>query len=92
MEDWLNHPKLKEIDPAKLNLLKNVIAKTNGKSKNDLPPILLSLIMTANKENIRFSTDEISFIMELMKAGKSSEEQTNIDKTAKMIQSALKKK
>ncbi|WP_461810775.1 hypothetical protein [Faecalimonas sp.] len=92
MEDWLNRPELKQIDPVKLELIKTVITKTKGKTGNDLPPILLSLIMAANKKHIQFSTEEISFIMELMKEGKSSEEQTKIDQTAKMIQSTLKKK
>ena len=92
MEDWLNRPELKQIDPVKLELMKTVITKTKGKSGNDLAPILLSLIMTANKKGISFSTDEITFIMYLMKEGKTSDEQARIDKTAQMIQSALKKK
>ena len=92
MEDWLDRPELKQIDPVKLELMKTVITKTKGKSGNDLAPILLSLIMTANKKGIRFSTDEITFIMDLMKEGKTSDEQARIDKTAQMIQSALKKK
>lgn len=92
MEDWLNRPELKQIDPVKLELMKTVITKTKGKSGNDLAPILLSLIMTANKKGIRFYTDEITFIMDLMKEGKTSDEQARIDKTAQMIQSALKKK
>ena len=92
MEDWLNRPELQQIDPVKLELIKTVITKTEGKTGNDLAPILLSLIMTANKKGIRFSTEEIGFIMELMKEGKTSDEQARIDKTAKMIQSALKKK
>lgn len=92
MEDWLNRPELQQIDPVKLELIKTVITKTRGKSGNDLAPILLSLIMTANKKGIRFSTEEITFIMEMMKEGKTAEEQARIDKTAGMIQSALKKK
>lgn len=92
MEDWLNRPELEKIDPVKLELMKTVITKTKGKTGNDLPPILLSLIMAANKKGIRFSTEEITFIMELMKEGKSADEQMRIDKAAKMIQSTLKKK
>ena len=92
MEDWLNRPELKQLDPIKLELMKTVITKTKGKSGNDLAPILLSLIMNANKRGIRFSTEEITFIMEVMKEGKTSVEQARIDKTAQMIQSALKKK
>ncbi len=92
MEDWLNRPELKQIDPVKLELMKTVITKTKGKTGNDLAPILLSLIMTANKKGIRFSGEEITFIMELMKEGKTAEEQARIDKTANMIQSTMHKK
>lgn len=54
MEDWLNCPELQQIDPVKLELIKTVITKTTGKTGNDLAPILLSLIMTANKKGFAF--------------------------------------
>lgn len=90
MDSWLNHPGLKNIDPLKLELIKTAAANTNGKSGNALAPILLSLITTANKKGIHFSPDEIGLIMEIMKDGKSSAEQAQIDKTAQMVQQLLK--
>ncbi|BFK08782.1 hypothetical protein F120042H4_17120 [Faecalimonas umbilicata] len=81
---------LQKMDPAKLELIRTAATKTNGKSGNDLAPILLTLITNANKKGIRFSPDEISLILELLKEGKSKEEQMQIDKTVRMASSLLK--
>lgn len=92
MDNWLNHPGLKNIDPLKLELIKTAARETNGKTGNALAPVLLSLITTANKKNIQFSPSEIGIIMEIMKDGKSPAEQAQIDKTSQMIQQILKSK
>lgn len=90
MNNWMEHPMLQKMDPAKLELIWTAATKTNGKSGNDLAPILLTLITNANKKGIRFSPDEISLILELLKEGKSKEEQMQIDKTVRMASSLLK--
>ena len=95
MNNWMEHPMLQKMDPAKLELIRTAATKTNGKSGNDLAPILLApilltLITNANKKGIRFSPDEISLILELLKEGKSKEEQMQIDKTVRMASSLLK--
>lgn len=90
MDSWLNNPDLNKIDPVKLELIKTAVSRTNGKSGNDLAPVLLSLITAANRKNIRFSADEISLIMELMKEGKTPDEKAQIDKTAQMVRTFLK--
>lgn len=90
MNNWMEHPLLQKMDPAKLELIRTAATKTNGKSGNDLAPILLALITNANKKGIRFSPDEISLILELLKEGKSKEEQMQIDKTVRMASSLLK--
>lgn len=90
MNNWMEHPILQKMDPAKLELIRTAATKTNGKSGNDLAPILLTLITNANKKGIRFSPDEISLILELLKEGKSKEEQMQIDKTVRMASSLLK--
>ena len=90
MNKWMEHPMLQKMDPTKLELIRTAATKTNGKSGNDLAPILLTLITNANKKGIRFSPDEISLILELLKEGKSKEEQMQIDKTVRMASSLLK--
>ena len=91
MIDWLNDPLLQNMDPLKKELIKTAAAKTNGKSGNSLAPVLMSLITSANKNGIRFSTEEITLILNIMKQGKSTQEQQQIDKTVQMVTSMMNK-
>ena len=79
------------IDPAKLELIKMAAAQTSGKSGKDLAPILLALVTNANKKGIRFTSDEVSLIFEILKEGKSKEEQAQIDKTIQMTRAIFQK-
>ena len=91
MIDWLNDPLLQNMDPLKKELIKTAATKTNGKSGNSLAPVLMSLITSANKNGIRFSTEEITLILSIMKQGKSTKEQQQIDKTVQMVTSMMSK-
>ena len=70
MNEWMNNPAMKNIDPVKLELIRMAAEKTSGKSGRDLAPIMLALITSANKKGIRFSPDEMSLILEILKEGK----------------------
>lgn len=50
MNDWINSPLLKDIDPVKLELIKMAASQTSGKSGKDLAPVMLALITSANKK------------------------------------------
>lgn len=91
MIDWLNDPMLKNMDPIKVELIKTAAAQTSGKSGRALVPVLMTLITNANKKGIRFSPDEISLILELIKEGKTQKEKEQIDRTIQMVMSMLKK-
>lgn len=90
-EEWMNNPAMKNIDPAKLELIRMAAEKTTGKSGRDLAPVMLALITSANKQGIRFSPDEAGLILEILKKGKSKEEQEQIDRTMKMASSMLQR-
>lgn len=90
MNEWMNHPAMKNISPEKLELIKMAAERTSGKSGKDLAPVMLALITGANKKGIRFSRDEVSLILEILKEGKSKEEQEQIDKTIKMTSSIFR--
>ena len=87
MNEWMNNPALKNIDPVKLELIRMAAEKTSGKSGRDLAPVMLALITSANKKGIRFSPDEMSLILEILKEGKSKEEQEQIERTLEMTKS-----
>ena len=38
MNDWINHPAMKNIDPVKLELIKTASKQTQGKSGKSLAP------------------------------------------------------
>lgn len=82
---------MKNMDPAKLDLIRMAAERTSGKSGRDLAPVMLALITGANKQGIRFSPDEVSLILEILKKGKSKEEQEQIDRTVRMTSSIFQK-
>ena len=92
MNEWMNHPKMQNMDPIKLELIKMAAAQTAGKSGKDLAPILFALITNAGKHNIQFSPEEITLILDLLKEGKSDAEKAQINRTVNMAASMLKKK
>lgn len=90
MIDWINNPALKNMDAAKLELFKLAASQVEGKSRNAMAPIMMSLIMNANKKGIQFTPDEISLILQVLKQGKSPAEQQSIDQTVQLVQSMIR--
>lgn len=82
---------LKNMDPVKLELIRSAASKTKGKSGKALAPVMMALITSANKKGIRFTPDEMTMIISILKEGKSEEEQTRIDQMLKMMHGMLKK-
>lgn len=79
MEEWMNHPAMKNLDPVKLELIRTAARQTEGKSGKALAPVMLSLIVSANKRGIRFTTEETDLILTIMKEGKTDSEKKQID-------------
>lgn len=91
MNDWMNNPAMKNIDPIKLELIKTAASKTSGKSGKKLAPIMMALISGANKQGIRFTPEEMTLILDILKDGKSKEEREQIDRTINMTSSLFRK-
>ena len=91
MIDWINDQKLQNMDPLKIELIKTAASQVDGKSSKSLPPILMSLIMSANRKGIRFSSEEMALILSVLKQGKSEQEQKQIDKTVDMVSAMMTK-
>lgn len=65
--------------------------QTKGKSGNELAPVMLALITNANRQGLRFNPDEVSLILEVLKEGKSKEEQNQIDRMMEMTKNIFRK-
>lgn len=90
MNEWMNHPALDNMDPVKLELIKLAARQTAGKSGRSLAPVMMALITSANKKGIRFTPQEMSLILDILKEGKSPEEQSQIDQMVQMVRSHMK--
>ena len=91
MNEWMNHPAMKNLDPVKLELIKTAARQTQGKSGKNLAPVMMTLITNVNKKGIRFSNEEVSLILDILKEGKSAEEKMQIDHMINVIGSYLRK-
>ncbi|MDD2978687.1 MAG: hypothetical protein PHN80_01810 [Hespellia sp.] len=87
MNEWMNDQRIKQLDPLKRQLIEKAFEQTNGKAGESLAPILMALITTANRRGIRFSSDEISLVLEVIKNGKSEKERQEIDQTVNLVNS-----
>ena len=52
---------------------------------------MLALITNANRQGLRFNPDEVSLILEVLKEGKSKEEQNQIDRMMEMTKNIFRK-
>ncbi len=84
-EEWKTDPKLKGIDRNKLDMLQNLAEKGNGKSASDMLPYLMSAAASGKKNGLHFSQNEISAVLEVMKAGKSPQETAKIDRIVNLM-------
>lgn len=91
MNDWTNHPAMENIDPIKLELIRTAAAQTSGKHGNSMATVMMALITTARKRGITFTPEEMSLILEVLKDGKSKEEQNQIDNMVNMVMNMVKK-
>lgn len=60
------------MDEKKLRLLNGFQKLSEGKSSEDMIPLVLAFMEKAKKENITFSKDEISVLFEEARKGMSS--------------------
>lgn len=92
MNEWMNHPLLKNMNPVKYNLIQMAANRTAGKSGKELMPVMMALITSANKQGIQFTPEEMSLILDIIKEGKTPEEQSQIDRTVQMVKSMITKR
>lgn len=91
-QEWMNHPAMKHIDPVKLELIRTAAARTSGKTGNSLAAAMMALISSANREGIRFSPEETSLIIEILKEGRSPEEKKQIDSMVTLVMAQMNRR
>ena len=88
---WKNHPALMGMDPKKIFLLTKISEKIEGKSEQDILPILMAAMTSARKQNISFTSDEFEILFSILKEGKSPQEIQRINQTIDFARNVLSK-
>ena len=88
---WKTHPALAGMDPKKVFLLTKISEKIEGKSEQDILPILMAAMTSARKQNIFFSSQEFEILFSILKEGKSEQEVQQINQTINFAQNILSK-
>ena len=86
---WKNHPALAGMDPKKLFLLTKLSEKIDGKSEQDILPVLMAAMTSARRQNISFTRDEFEILFSILKEGKSPEEIQRINQTIDFARNVL---
>ncbi|MDY4692552.1 MAG: hypothetical protein SO401_03145 [Blautia sp.] len=84
-EDWRDNPKLAGIDQSKLDMLQSLAQQGSTKNASDLLPFLMGAAARGKKGGLKFSPEEISTIIEVIKMGKSPEEVQKLDKVISLM-------
>ena len=91
LHTWKNHPALAGMDPKKVFLLTKISEKIEGKSEQDILPILMAAMTSARKQNISFSSQEFDILFSILKEGKSEQEVRQINQTIDFARNVLSK-
>lgn len=83
--DWKNNPKLSNCDPQKLSMLQSLAEQGIGKNPQELLPFLMGAANQGKQNGLNFTSNEISSILEVMKAGKSPSEIAKIDRIVNLM-------
>ncbi len=84
-DDWKNDPKLSQMDSRKLAMLQNLADQGLGKNPSELLPFIMSAASRGKNAGLNFSSEEISTIIDVIKAGKSPAETARLDRIVNLI-------
>lgn len=90
-QDWMNHPGLSGIDPAKMALLQNLVSQGAGKSQNEMLNFLTGAANTSQQQGLQFTPDEMDMVVEVLKAGKSPQEIAKINRMVRLLKMMKKR-
>ncbi|MGN0334132.1 MAG: hypothetical protein ACI4DV_00525 [Lachnospiraceae bacterium] len=79
------------MDPKKIFLLTKVSEKIEGKSEQEVLPVLMAAMASARKQNITFTTEEFEILFSILKEGHSPDEISRMNQTLEFARNILAK-
>ena len=84
-DNWINNPKLADIDKTKLEMLRSLASQGNTKGAGELLPFLLGAASQGKKSGMNFSASEISTIIDVLKSPQEIQKLDKVVQLMKMI-------
>lgn len=82
---WTNNPKLRNVDPRKMNILLDLMKQAEGKSMEQLLPLLMSTNKRLQQQNMTFTKDESDIMMEILTKNMAPKEKAQFEMIKKLM-------
>lgn len=82
-----NNSRMRNIDPRKLAILMEVVKEADGKSMDQLLPLIINTNKKLQDQNLNFTKDESDLMMEILTKNMSAKDKTQFDMLRKMMSS-----
>lgn len=89
-KNWMDDPRVQNIDPAKRQLLETLIAGSKGKTQKDALPFLTHAMTEAKRRNLNLTADESSLLIDVLMENMTPEEQFKAKQLLQMAKKAKK--
>lgn len=77
--DWRCDPRLKDMNPEKLNYVQDFAKRIRNSQKDQILPAFLALQADLNRKNIRFSDAETDLLVTILTDGMPPEEKKKLE-------------
>jgi predicted transglutaminase-like cysteine proteinase len=76
---WMNNPKLKNIDPHKMAILLEIVKEAEGKSMEQLIPLLMSVNKRLQQQHMTITKDESDLMLDAITKNLSPKEKAQFE-------------
>ncbi len=82
---WTNNPRMKNVDPRKLNILLELVKAAEGKPMDKMIPLIMETNKKLNEQNLTFNKDESDIMIEILTKNMSPKEKMQFEMIRKMM-------
>lgn len=82
---WVNNPKIRNIDPKKIAILLDLVKEAEGKSMEQLLPIITNTNKKLKAQNLSFDKDESDIMLDILTKNLSAKEKAQFEMIRKMM-------
>lgn len=87
---FLNHKVLKNMEPEKIQIMKELEQAAKGKQLKDTAPLIMSANQKLKDKNMSFSAEETAILIEFLTDDMSPEEKAKVEMMKKVVMTRKK--